>query len=90
MIIKDLNQFSHQLKNTLDKNPSPQTAEKIALEIQNATYSDGRKLTTEEKRRVIDSIRFPEVFYKSSLFESDNSDFLKLVDTITKNVLGGK
>lgn len=90
MIVKDLDKFSLQLKTTLENDPSLKTAKKITLLIQDATYSDGKKLTTKDKKQIIDSLRSQNILYKRMLLESDNSDFLKLVDIISKNVLGGR
>lgn len=61
---------------------------KIANEINNATHPDGTPLTDEEKEAVINYLRFdydPETgkFY---IKESDNSEFLKLVDMVSQKV----
>lgn len=61
---------------------------KIAKEINDARHSDGSPLTDEEKETIIKYLRFdydPETgkFY---IKESDNSEFLKLVDMVSQKV----
>ncbi|MFQ4307510.1 hypothetical protein C4Z68_05010 [Clostridioides difficile] len=93
MIVYDLKQTGLRLKMELQNDSSSETAKKIALEIENATYSDGTPLTSEEKGHLIKYIEFPAYDHKTGRFalqHADNSEFLKLVALISKSVNGQK
>jgi len=93
MIVYDLKQTGLKLKMELQNDSSPETAKKIALEIEIATHPNGTPLSSEEKEHIIKYIEFPVYDHKTgraSLFEADNSEFLKLVAIIAKNVKGDK
>lgn len=62
---------------------------KIAKEINDARHSDGTPLTDEEKETVINYLRFDDYDPKTChcyIKESDNSEFLKLVDMVSQKV----
>lgn len=93
MIVKDLKQTGRELKWELQNNSSPETAKKIAFKIENATHQDGTPLSVEEKEHILKYIEFPIYDHETgqgSFLESDNSEFLKLVAIIAKNIKGGK
>ena len=90
---KDLKDFALSLKTELEQNFSKECAKKIAEKINKATYSDGKFLTEEDKRHIINYIQYPyydHITGKCGIFESDNSEFLKLVAIITKNIKKGE
>ena len=92
MIVYDLKETGLKLKWEL-QNGSSETAKKIALEIENATHPNGTPLSSEEKGHILKYIEFPAYDHKTgqaTLFEADNSEFLKLVAIVAKNVKGDK
>ena len=89
MIVYDFKQTGLKLKMELQNDSSPETAKKIALEIESATHPNGAPLTSEEKGHIIKYIEFPVYDHKTGhavLHEADNSEFLKLVALISKSV----
>lgn len=93
MTVYDLKQAGLKLKRQLENNGSPETAKKIALEIENAIHPDGTPLSREEKGHILKYIKFPAYDHKTgqgTLFEADNSEFLKLVAIIAKSIKGDK
>lgn len=93
MIVYDLKETGLRLKMELLNDSSPETAKRIALEIESATYSNGTPLTSEEKGHLIKYIEFPVYDHKTgiaTLHEADNAEFLKLVALISKSVNGQK
>ncbi|WP_346698188.1 hypothetical protein [Thomasclavelia spiroformis] len=93
MIVYDLKQTGLKLKWELENNGSPETAKKVALEIENATHPDGTPLSREEKEHILKYIEFPAYDHKTgqaTLFEADNSEFLKLVAIVAKSIKGDK
>lgn len=93
MIVYDLKQFSLKLKMELEEDTSLETAQRIAQIIETATKPNGELLTAEEKGHVIKYFQFPIYDHKTgqaTLMEADNSDFLKLVAIVAKNVKGEK
>lgn len=93
MIVDDLKQFGLKLKMELQNNNSPETAKRIALEIEQAIHTDGTPLTNEEKGHIIKYIEFPAYDHKTGravIHEADNSEFLKLVAIVAKNIKGDK
>lgn len=93
MIVYDLKQTGLKLKKELQNDSSPETAKKIAIEIENAINPNGIPLSSEEKEHILKYIEVPVYDHKTgraSLFEADNSEFLKLVAIIAKNVKGDK
>lgn len=93
MIVYDLKETGLKLKWELQNNGSSETAKKIALEIENATHPNGTPLSSEEKGHILKYIEFPAYDHKTgqaTLFEADNSEFLKLVAIVAKNVKGDK
>ena len=93
MIVYDLKQTGLKLKTELQNNSSPETAKKIALDIKNATHPNGTPLSAEEKGHILKYIEFSAYDHKTGqtiLLEADNSEFLKLVAIVAKNVKGDK
>ena len=93
MVVYDLKQFGIKLKMELQNDSSPETAKRIALEIKQAIHTDGTPLTNEEKGHIINYIKFPIYDHKKDLagiHEADNSEFLKLVAIVVKNIKGDK
>lgn len=89
MVVYDLKQFGLELKMELQNSSSSETARKIASKIERATHADGTPLTNEEKKHIIKYIEFPAYDHKTGctfLYESDNSEFLKLVAIVAKAV----
>lgn len=89
MIVYDLKQTGLKLKLELENDGSPEMAQKIAVEIENATHPNGNPLSAEEKGHIIKYIEFPVYDHETGqavLFEADNSEFLKLVALISKSV----
>lgn len=89
MIVHDLKQAGLKLKIELQKDSSPETAKKIALEIENATHPNGTPLSPEEKNHILKYIKFPAYDHETGLaaiHEADNSEFLKLVAIISKSI----
>jgi len=90
---KNLKEFALSLKVELENNFSKEYAKKIADKINKATHLDGSFLTEEEKKHIINYIQYPyydHITGKCGMFESDNSEFLKLVAIIAKNIKKGE
>lgn len=93
MIVYDLKEFALKLKMKLENDSSPETAKKISIEIEKATHPNGNSLTSEEKDHIINYIQFPVYNHETGqagIHDADNSEFLKLVAIVAKNVKGDK
>lgn len=93
MIVYDLKQTGLKLKWELQNNGSSEKAKKIAFEIESAIHPDGSPLSSEEKGHILKYIEFQAYDHKTgqtTLFEADNSEFLKLVAIVAKNIKGDK
>lgn len=89
MIVYDLKQTGLKLKTELQNERTTEIAKKIAIKIETATHPDGTPLSSEEKGHIVKYIEFPVYDHKTgraALHEADNSEFLKLVAIVEKNI----
>jgi len=86
----DLKSFSLKLRMELQNDPTPEKAEEIAKKIITTKHTDGTYLSEAEKGHILMYIQYPGYDHKTgkgiSLEHADNSEFLKLVALITKNI----
>jgi hypothetical protein len=89
-----LKDFGLRLRKELLENPTEEKAKEIAGRI-NSVKCNGELLSTEQKEQVLKYIKSFEVKLEKKIkpeivCESDNSEFLALVDTIISTVKGEK
>lgn len=82
-------EYALKLKKELEQNPSPEKAQEIARKISNKKYTNGEPLSDADKKHIVNYIGYPGYDPKTGkfpIFESDNSEFLKLVAIVSQNV----